>query len=46
MPRSGRFFPTLKDVMREFLTPKDWERIFGPKSGKSSSQDNRSETED
>jgi hypothetical protein len=28
-PRHRRYFPTLKDVMREFLKLADWERILG-----------------
>ena len=40
-PRSVRFFPTLKDVMREFLTPADWERIFNRKSDGESDQKER-----
>ena len=34
MPGSERYFPTLKDVIEEFLTPADWERIFGERSNK------------
>ena len=40
-PRSARFFPTLKDVVREFLTPADWERIFNRKSDGESDQKER-----
>ena len=46
MPRSERSFPSLKDVMREFLTLSDWLAIFGPKSGLSASKDDQSEAED
>ena len=40
VPRLQRI-PTLKDVMREFLTPAEWERIFGGKSVEKSDQKER-----
>src|SRR5439155_15179790 len=31
---SRRYFPSLKDVKRELMTPADWQRIFGEQSNK------------